>query len=373
MNERSEADRLAAALELPGEAEGSGTPTGEFADLVQLSRRLTQAAPPSLAEAQRQAMRRRVLASRAAEAPHRLLSPAWPRWQRRLALAAVIVALAVLTGGGALRASAESVPGQPLYGLKRAQEQTHVALAFSGAAKATAYADAAAHRIQEVHQLTGHGDPQVVRALASQAAQDIGHAGQFAGRPDAMADTGLQRRVQALQREQQALPVPSASPNATPLAGVTVSPQPESTPTASPAPGPAPGPTQLPLSTVPTASPAPTPSPVPGPTPSPSRTAPTASATPVPSPAPPLSSTPTAPTVSPAPAALAGSTSAPSVATAPAAPPSASPLASPRPTATNRSSPTTSAREQSTTRRVRSSGQIPPAQTPGVTSTPLPR
>lgn len=66
--------------------------------------------------------------------------------------ASVIVAFALLLGG-AVWMSRKALPGDTLYGLKRASEQVQLATAGSATAKAHDYLDFAATRVQEVREL----------------------------------------------------------------------------------------------------------------------------------------------------------------------------------------------------------------------------
>jgi hypothetical protein len=69
--------------------------------------------------------------------------------------AAVIVAFAVLLGG-AVAMSRKALPGDALYGLKRASERVQLATAGSDSAKARDYLHFAATRAEEARDLIGH-------------------------------------------------------------------------------------------------------------------------------------------------------------------------------------------------------------------------
>jgi hypothetical protein len=80
--------------------------------------------------------------------------PVRPVLVARLGAVAVGLALAL---GSAVVASADSLPGNPLYPLKRAAEGTRIALASSPAHRAALYLDAARTRLWEVGQLVDRG------------------------------------------------------------------------------------------------------------------------------------------------------------------------------------------------------------------------
>ncbi len=81
------------------------------------------------------------------------------RWSWRWSTA-IPVALAVMmvSGGGVMAASANSIPGQPLYGVKLALEQVQVNLTPNGEAKAKVYAALAERRVSEIVALSNSGN-----------------------------------------------------------------------------------------------------------------------------------------------------------------------------------------------------------------------
>ena len=76
----------------------------------------------------------------------------------RLASTALAVLLAVVLGGyGALTVSAQSLPGDPLYGLKRTVEQTQILFSPNAEARAELEHQFTTRRLEEVEQVTAEG------------------------------------------------------------------------------------------------------------------------------------------------------------------------------------------------------------------------
>lgn len=317
-DETSAAERLADLLDRQG-ASGAGEPDGELADLVALARRVATLRPPPLPEADRAAMRLRLtnLAARHATAtrPLPLVAPPrrWPFSHPRAvaALASLLLCLALATA--AVQASAASLPGEPLYGVKLAREQAAISLAPTGAARANAYADQAADRLAEVGRLAGHADPAQLSALTDEAQRALDRARQSAGGA-AAPESPLQQRLRSLEAQRQALSAShgrgapaqaAAAPTASPPAGPKATVRATAPPLAAAAPA----------SATPTAQPTPTPR-------EPAARAATTSPQPTPTTAPSPAAT-TVPTPAPSPAASA--TPSPTATAAPSPTPSAAP------------------------------------------------
>ncbi len=95
-----------------------------------------------------------------------------PRWVQVAAIALIVVLLA----NGASLASAESLPGSPLYSIKRLTENSGLLLAPSNAARARLWMDLANRRLDEVQAIINQGrtvdsgtmdavDESILRAL----------------------------------------------------------------------------------------------------------------------------------------------------------------------------------------------------------------
>lgn len=85
-------------------------------------------------------------------------APAWRRWLPAASLAGV-AAVAIFFGtAGAVYASDDALPGDSLYGVKRAWESVRVSLTRSPAAQAALRADLAGERLEEVVGLLEAGE-----------------------------------------------------------------------------------------------------------------------------------------------------------------------------------------------------------------------
>ncbi|MEV6622122.1 DUF5667 domain-containing protein [Amycolatopsis sp. NPDC051106] len=147
--ERAEIDRFARALE-PSPKQRDG----EFADelaLVGALRELGAAGAPDLETRQRI---RAEIAGRletAAATPRR-------RWRPRTAdLVAAALFLVLVLSGLTLVLSRNALPGDPLYGVKRAGESTALGLTFGDQAKARKHLEFATNRVTELSELAAQG------------------------------------------------------------------------------------------------------------------------------------------------------------------------------------------------------------------------
>ena len=93
------------------------------------------------------------------------------RWA--VATAAAVALLVVVGGTGMVAASSESVPGQPLYSVKRAVEQVRLTTTFNNQAKAQLYASMASRRSQEMAVVAARGDTKRAERLAIEAEQQL--------------------------------------------------------------------------------------------------------------------------------------------------------------------------------------------------------
>lgn len=148
--ERAESDRFARALE-PSPVRRDG----EFADelaVVAALRDLGEAGAPDLETRQRI---RAEIAGRletAAATTHRR------RWRPRTAdLVAAALFLVMAATGLTLVLSRNALPGDPLYGLKRAGESTSLGLTFGDQARAQKHLEFATNRVNELGELAAEG------------------------------------------------------------------------------------------------------------------------------------------------------------------------------------------------------------------------
>ncbi|MFH1141248.1 MAG: DUF5667 domain-containing protein [Chloroflexota bacterium] len=93
------------------------------------------------------------------------------RWAAATAAAAAL--MVALGGTGMVAASSESVPGQPLYSVKRAVEQVRLTTTFNNQAKAQLYASLASRRSQEMAIVAARGDTKGAERLAIEAEQQL--------------------------------------------------------------------------------------------------------------------------------------------------------------------------------------------------------
>ena len=212
--ERAEIDRFARALE-PSPVRRDG----EFADelaLVGALRELGAAGAPDLETRQRI---RAEIAGRletAAATPRR-------RWRPRTAdLVAAALFLVLVLSGLALVLSRNALPGDPLYGIKRAGESTALGLTFGDQAKARKHLEFATNRVTELGELAAQGASEAdyrtayddfAADLRAGVAQTAAAATSDGGGAQALSDVRLWARNQAarLAAQQPTLPPDAAT------------------------------------------------------------------------------------------------------------------------------------------------------------------
>ncbi|WP_372671406.1 DUF5667 domain-containing protein [Amycolatopsis kentuckyensis] len=147
--ERAEIDRFARALEPSPVARD-----GEFADelaLVGALRELGAAGAPDLET------RQRIRAEIAGRLETAAVTPG-RRWRPRTAdLVAAALFLFLVLSGLTLVLSRNALPGDPLYGVKRAGESTALGLTFGDEAKARKHLEFATNRVTEMGELASEG------------------------------------------------------------------------------------------------------------------------------------------------------------------------------------------------------------------------
>ncbi len=115
----------------------------------------------------------------------------WPGRSRPLRRAAVAVALAAALAAVPAVASARALPGQPLYGVKRAIEQAEVTISLTPAGKAEKLIGIAGIRLFELRALVAHNDshriPPAITDL--QRALDTAGAAVRSARSDGVSGT----------------------------------------------------------------------------------------------------------------------------------------------------------------------------------------
>jgi len=148
--ERAESDRFARALE-PSPVRRDG----EFADelaVVAALRDLGEAGAPDLET------RQRIRAEIAGRLETAAATTERRRWRPRTAdLVAAALFLVMAATGLTLVLSRNALPGDPLYGLKRAGESTSLGLTFGDQARAQKHLEFATNRVNELGELAADG------------------------------------------------------------------------------------------------------------------------------------------------------------------------------------------------------------------------
>ncbi len=107
-----------------------------------------------------------------------------PIWYKRWAMATATVVAILLIGVGVVGASANALPGDPLYPVKLATEDVRVALVFSDVDKANLHVQFAERRAVEISYMARQGKGDEIPVLTQQVANqldkvyEIGKAGQ---------------------------------------------------------------------------------------------------------------------------------------------------------------------------------------------------
>lgn len=170
--------------------------------LVEVARRLARAPHITLSDQAVERIEARLMAELAAGAGRgQRHAPLIVRTTRWLALAAAAFAVLVMLAGGAAIASADSLPGEPLYPVKRAVERVQLAIAAQ-ADEPSLRVDLAARRVDEFAALLER-DQVYPRALEESSAE-LERALELAG--PAVSDP-LQERITNLALEQEALSI----------------------------------------------------------------------------------------------------------------------------------------------------------------------
>ncbi len=110
---------------------------------------------PHLRDEFRRELRARLMREAAVTLAPRRRETAWAGWLRP-ALAVGLAAVVLMAGAGS--AAANSVPGDPAFGLKRAIEEVRVALAFDGEARVRVLAEIVDERLSELERVATRDD-----------------------------------------------------------------------------------------------------------------------------------------------------------------------------------------------------------------------
>ncbi|MEX2046817.1 MAG: DUF5667 domain-containing protein, partial [Chloroflexota bacterium] len=159
----------------------------------------------------RSALRSRLLTQVGPVAIARRSTPWWAIRIPRFALAGVAV-VAMLFGGTGL-AAAGSLPGEPLFDVKRAAEEVLLAITFDDATRVERLADQASARIAELRRAQGAAR-DAAATESTRALERLAHA-QRAGGPDApaseRADEARDQAEAVLRDLEQRLPAEAAN------------------------------------------------------------------------------------------------------------------------------------------------------------------
>jgi hypothetical protein len=98
-----------------------------------------------------------------------------------IALGLVAASLMVLAAGGATLASANSVPGEPLYWIKTTKENISMKLPRSDISRAQAHARRANVRGHEMRRLIAKGNIQGAELLAARMRRHLNESAMYAG------------------------------------------------------------------------------------------------------------------------------------------------------------------------------------------------
>ncbi len=163
LRHRRDAERFADAVD--GRAACDALPS-HVATAARTAHRLTERADelaPQLPEQFRAALRQRLLAVSAVQPDTAPAAPPVPLTARRRAVisvatvtAGVVVATGIVVGGG-VAASSDSLPGEPLYAVKRATESVQLRTASGLLARGNKHLELATTRATEIEKLVQEG------------------------------------------------------------------------------------------------------------------------------------------------------------------------------------------------------------------------
>ncbi len=206
------AERLDRALSRPG------SPVDiDVAPLVVLAARirgLTQVRPTAeFVDALDERLRRQAEARRARSAPKRApLFAGLRQWAMRGAAVAAVTAALMLAGWGTVQAAHGSLPGHPLYGLKRAMEAIQLAYTTNPSEQADIHLLMMSERFEEAFRLAEQGQ-SVPLGLLAEASGSLGAAlGVIEGLPPESREDVADHLMDVFARQEQRLRDMRAAP-----------------------------------------------------------------------------------------------------------------------------------------------------------------
>ncbi|TEU14840.1 MAG: hypothetical protein E3J21_14750, partial [Anaerolineales bacterium] len=181
---------------------------GQLAPLIQVADHIRKTRHPTLSVSVTRAIEQRLLkrATELRQSRARLWS--LPFSLRPLGTVAatliVILALVLAGGGGIVYASTDSLPGSPLYGVKRATEQVQLFLAPAGTKRSELHIRFAQKRMEEVQALAEVKGQVAEEALAAMA-EETELALEEAEKAPAQDKLALLDKLVSLTQRQQAV------------------------------------------------------------------------------------------------------------------------------------------------------------------------
>ncbi|MEN9935676.1 MAG: hypothetical protein RLZZ387_2255 [Chloroflexota bacterium] len=138
----------------------------ELAILVAVGEQLRGLPPNQLSDAARDRVRRQM---RAAVAERAARQQAWRRLWAPVLRFAMALSVAFVAAGGGVAAAQTSMPGEPLYGVKRASESVRLQLAVSPADRAQLHLELSERRVEEAVAMASAGskvEAELLRELS---------------------------------------------------------------------------------------------------------------------------------------------------------------------------------------------------------------
>lgn len=140
------------------------------------------------------------------------------RWQVRLVTAFSIVVVTLLAGTGTVAAASNSLPDQPLYGVKLFTENVRVALTPSAVGKAELYAEFTDTRVSEIIKMADEGKVAEVEKTTERMNSHLTAITRLTGSTTETGTAGEATPVFNADSEVTAAPTNAAAPALTPAA-----------------------------------------------------------------------------------------------------------------------------------------------------------
>ncbi|MBE0448253.1 MAG: hypothetical protein IBX64_09180 [Actinobacteria bacterium] len=136
---------------------------------------------------------------------------------KKAAIASTAAAAALLiTMGGLAYASGDSMPGNPLYGIKRIVENAQLALAFDSESRARLHFEFAQRRIAEARYMAGVGEHKEAARISKEAKINLTEAKKVAKVITPAEQSNIEHAIESLDIEAADQSVKDAKPDASP-------------------------------------------------------------------------------------------------------------------------------------------------------------